>query len=189
MATHPPNRELLCNDCERDMISNDIVCHNVLCPNHKGNRSYPAEEPEPVISNWDIRFLIMAKHIGSWSKDPSTKCGAVITRDKVMVSSGFNGFPANTNDDYKIYEDRGRKYLRIIHAEINAILYARCDLTGCTLYCTLPPCCQCTAAIIQSGIKKVIYNHPKKDFIDRWGDHIKESKCMFKEAGVLIIEY
>ncbi len=189
MAVHPPNKEMLCDECEMNMMTMTINCHNPLCPNNECNKHKPSKEPPPELTNWDIRFLTMAKHIGLWSKDPSSKCGAIISRNKVMISSGFNGFPANTDDYPEIYEDRERKYLRVIHAEINAILYAKCDLTGCTLYCTLPPCCQCTAAIIQSGISKVIYNSPDQSFIDRWKDHIHESKRMFSEAGVVIVEY
>jgi dCMP deaminase len=164
----------------------NIICDNPKCPNNKNYINY-TESPD--IPNWDLRFLNIAKHISTWSKDPSSKVGAVITKGKVMIASGFNGFPKNTDDNPEIYKNREQKYLRIIHAEINAILYSKCDLSGCTLYCTLPPCCQCTAAIIQSGITKVIHNKPDKFFIERWKDSLKESKAMFSEAGVEVIEY
>ena len=104
---------------------------------------------------WDKRFLTLAEHIASWSKDPSTKCGAVIVSGKKIISVGYNGFPAGCKDDNALYQNRDRKYLRVIHAEQNAIYTARenLELLECTIYIhPLPPCAQCAAAIIQVGL-------------------------------------
>ena len=136
-------------------------------------------------TKWVSRFLGMAEHVSSWSKDPSTKVGAVIAKDKRIVSLGFNGFPENTNDSMDIYEDRERKYLRVLHAEANAILFAKADLRDCQLYATHFPCCQCATLIIQSGISEVYAPIQSKEFMDRWYEQIKESLAMFTEANVL----
>jgi len=140
-------------------------------------------------SKWDKRFLDLAEQVASWSKDPSTKCGAVIVKGKFIVSVGFNGFPAGCKDDEEIYADRPRKYKRVLHAEMNALLSAKQDLTGCTIYVhPFCPCSQCAAAIIQSGIVEVITKAPSAELIERWGDSITESLEMFKEAGIVYQE-
>jgi len=93
--------------------------------------SIPSESQQ----KWDMRFLEMAKQISGWSKDPSTKCGAVIVRpDRTICATGYNGFPQKLKDDEEFYSNRPMKYSRIIHCEMNAILFAKEDLTGCTLY-------------------------------------------------------
>ena len=138
---------------------------------------------------WVGRFIEMAFLVASWSRDPSSKVGSVIARNKRIVSLGFNGFPANTDDNPDLYSDRERKYLRVVHAEKNAILFARQDLEGCTLYATHFPCCQCAAFIIQSGIKCVIVPQQTVEFMGRWKIHIKESLSMFNEAKVKCLTY
>src|SRR4051812_43949974 len=99
---------------------------------------------------WDRRFLQMARLVASWSKDPSTKCGAVIVRpDKTVASVGFNGFPKGTNDDDELYADRETKYSRVVHAEQNALIFAREPLDGYTMYTWPqgfgPTCDRCAA--------------------------------------------
>lgn len=103
---------------------------------------------------WDRRFLGLAKDpYATWSKDPSTQVGAVITKGNHQVSQGYNGFPAGVNDDAERYADREFKYRAVIHAEENAIIWAGRDLTGCTIYVyPMPPCAGCAGKIIQSGI-------------------------------------
>ena len=138
-----------------------------------------------VDTKWISRFLGLAEYVSEWSKDPSTKVGAVIAKDKRIVSLGFNGFPRETKDNSEIYEDRERKYLRVLHAEANAILFAKTDLRGCCLYATHFPCCQCASLIIQSGITEVYVPRQTQEFIERWYEQIKESLAMFTEAHVL----
>ena len=130
------------------------------------------------VTDWDQRFLDMAKLVGSWSRDPSTKVGAVITKGKFVVSLGFNGHPAGLPDTLERLENREEKYKTILHAELNAILTSRRDLNGCTIYIWPYLCCsQCAAVIIQSGIKQVVV--PFRG-LDRWG----ESAVYLKESGV-----
>jgi dCMP deaminase len=137
------------------------------------------------VADWDSRFLEMARLVSSWSKDPSTKVGAVITHGKFVVSLGFNGFPKGVSDLSERLENREIKYKMVIHAELNAILTARQHLEGCTLYVwPFMPCSQCGSAIIQSGIKRVVA--PKMDN-ERWTESFALTTQMFSEAGLELV--
>jgi dCMP deaminase len=106
---------------------------------------------------WDRWFLGLAQYISTASKDPSTKCGAVIVdEDRRVVSVGYNGFPKGIKDNYRL-DDRSQKYELTCHAESNAIDFARADLLGCEIY-TWPvqPCPRCAARIIQNNIVRVV---------------------------------
>lgn len=135
----------------------------------------------PDLKTWALN---MADGIRIRSKDPRTTVGALILRpDGTIVSTGYNGFPRKVDDDIELYNDRNKKLYRTIHAELNAILFAKESLEGCTIYVSPRlPCAQCSAAIIQSGIKKVIVRYTSKS--DNWTDSINEGLQMFKEAGV-----
>lgn len=140
------------------------------------------------VINWNKRFIDLAEHISKWSKDPSTKVGAVITDNKKrIISVGYNGFAKGVMDTEERLNNRELKYPMIIHAEKNAILFSKQDLEGCNLY-TYPlfMCCPCAALIIQSGIKKVIYLKSGENN-DRWKEPIPLVKQMFWEAGVEIL--
>lgn len=138
------------------------------------------------MDKWDKRFLNLAGHIGGWSKDPSTKCGAVITDSQNRIlSTGFNGLPSGVTDSHDRLNHRPTKYRMVVHAELNAILFSRCDLTGATIYVNpMPPCAQCAAAIVQSGIARVVSFHPTPDQLSRWGEDFSIMVKMFREAGV-----
>ena len=133
---------------------------------------------------WDNFFLGLCDYVAGMSKDPSTKVGAVIVRpDRTIASIGYNGFPRETNDAPHLYDNRDIKYLRTVHAELNAILSAREPLHGYTIYVSpLHPCANCTGAIIQSGIKSVVAR-VKTDPV-RWGESFAQARSMFAEAGV-----
>lgn len=136
---------------------------------------------------WDRRFLEMAKLISTWSKDPSTKVGAVIVDKKHrVVSIGYNGFPVGVDDDQRL-NDRDQKYDIIIHGEMNAILFSNRSLLDCTLY-TYPfePCSRCASFIIQSGITRVV-SHPNIE--ERWEKSFSISRKLFEEAGVKLDYY
>lgn len=136
--------------------------------------------------NWDKRFLGLAEHVAAWSKDPSTRCGAVITRGREIVSMGYNGFARGVADLEERYRDRQTKYAMIVHAEMNAVLHARQCLSGCTLY-TWPfgPCSACAACVIQAGIARVVHPEPTAEQLSRWGDSFRLAATQFREAGVL----
>ncbi len=137
------------------------------------------------MSDWDARFLDMASLVATWSKDPSTKVGAVITRGKFVVSLGFNGHPAGIDDSDSRLLDREVKYRTIIHAEMNAILSAKQPLDGCTLYVVpLMPCSNCGAVIVQSGIKRVVTLESTNE---RWLESFEFTRGIFAEAGVDLI--
>lgn len=138
------------------------------------------------MTRWDLRFIEMASLVASWSKDPSTKVGAVITNDKNhVVSLGFNGFPRGVEDRLNV--SRETKLARTIHAEANALLHAKQDLAGCSIYVTRPPCSNCAALIIQSGIERVVYEAPDPAFLLRWKGSISESIQMFEEARITVV--
>ena len=136
------------------------------------------------MSKWGSRFMDLARLVASWSKDPSTQVGAVIVdQDKRIVSTGFNGFPRCVND---APVDREAKLLRTIHAEENALLFARRDVTGMSVYVTRPPCARCAAKLVQAGIVRVVYELHPVDFVERWGNDVREAQRMFDESGVKI---
>lgn len=134
---------------------------------------------------WDKRFLDLAKHISTWSKDPSTQCGAVITKGKRIISLGFNGFPQGVKDSIERLEDRETKYRIVLHAEQNALSFANCDLSGCTIYVyPMPPCSRCASQIIQAGIKRIVTKYPGADKLERWQVDFNLASDMYKETGV-----
>ncbi len=140
---------------------------------------------ENVLS-WDTYFMALAHLSAMRSKDPNTGVGAVIVDEmNKIVSIGYNGMPRGENNDENFpWEREGSfldtKYAYVVHAELNAILNASRQVSGCTLYVSLFPCNECAKAIIQSGIKKVVYECDK--YADT--DGVKASKLMLHNAGV-----
>ena len=142
---------------------------------------------EPI--SWDEYFMELAETAAKRSKDPKSKVGACIMnpKDHRVVSLGYNGFPYGCSDKEFPWTKEGddNKYLYVVHAELNAILSARRDLTGCMLFVTYSPCNECMKAIIQSGIKTIVYKNEYKP-----GDIINlASTKMAKAAGVNLIKY
>ena len=135
---------------------------------------------------WDDYFMSVALLSGMRSKDPSTQVGAcIVNKNNVIESIGYNGLPKGCSDDEFPWEREGNsletKYLYVVHAELNAILNAKGkDLTGCSIYVALFPCNECAKAIIQSGIKEVVY------LSDKYAntDSVKASKKMFNASNV-----
>lgn len=140
-------------------------------------------------TKWDTRFLGLAAHISSWSKDPSSQVGAVITDGNRIVSLGYNGFAAGVHDKPERLEDRAVKLNLTIHAEENAMIFAKRDLTGCTVYVTHPPCPRCASKLIQEEVKRIVFISPSEDFLSRWSDDLELSYQMYEEAGVEHLAY
>jgi dCMP deaminase len=141
------------------------------------------------LTNWDKRFLELAELASSWSKDPSTKVGAVIVDDQnIIVSVGFNGFPKGIEDNDRL-NHRDSKYQIIVHAENNALMFAKRPLDGCTIY-TYPfmPCPRCAGMIIQSGIKRVVSYKNTTDRM-RWELDFSISRELFNEANIQLEEW
>jgi|SRR5882672_4166649 len=143
---------------------------------------------------WDARLLALARLVSTWSKDPSTKVGAaIVTPENVVVSVGYNGFAQSMPDAEEHYNDRAAKYSRIVHAETNAIVLARADVRGNTLYATFPPCDRCAVTIIQAGIVRVVCPIPPKTIeangaLDRWKAFQKDARQYFGESMVEFVE-
>lgn len=134
---------------------------------------------------WDRRFIDLMNVVGSWSKDPSTKVGAVIVRPDLTVAAvGYNGFPRGMSDDADLYADRPTKYSRIVHGEMNAILNAHGSVKDCTLYVPFPPCDRCAVHVVQAGIARVVYVEPTEDIKTRWSEAFEQTAAIFADAGM-----
>tara|TARA_R100001377_G_scaffold33281_1_gene18176 strand:+ start:367 stop:834 length:468 start_codon:yes stop_codon:yes gene_type:complete len=140
-------------------------------------------------SNWDIKYLGLAEYISTWSKDPSTKIGAVAIGTKGQVlSQGYNGFPRGIIDSPERLNTREEKYKYVVHAEMNVIFNA--SLNGVSLYestmyiCGLPCCSDCAKGMIQAGISRVVMKVEDLDGALRWEDSWNRSKNMFNETGI-----
>ncbi len=140
--------------------------------------------------SWDEYFMAVAKLAGMRSKDPNTQVGAcIVSRTNKILSMGYNGFPLGCSDDEfpwaRVGETVDTKYAYVTHAELNAILNYRGDLEGAKLYVSLFPCNECAKAIMQSGIKTVVYGDNKYDGTPS----VIASKRMFEAAGVTCCAY
>lgn len=141
--------------------------------------------------SWEEYFMGVAILSAQRSKDNSTQVGAcIVNRDKKILSVGYNGMPIGCSDDDMPWEREGdmldTKYAFVCHAELNAILNNDgSSLKGTTVYTTLFPCNECTKAIIQCGIKEVVYLEDK--YSDT--DSIRASKKMMDMAGVTYRQY
>lgn len=146
-----------------------------------------------MVNKWDRRFLEMAELVSTWSKDPSTKCGAVIVRpDRTIASLGYNGFPRGIIDNRRLLMTREAKYQRIVHCEMNAILNYEGNVRGMTLY-TYPllPCDNCAKHVIQAGIVRCVAPISTGEVLKRWSGALKLTRSLFDEVGVdrLEVEY
>ena len=143
------------------------------------------------VLNWDEYFMGLAHLSALRSKDPNTQVGAcIVSGENKILSIGYNGFPAGCSDDEFPWEREGSllntKYAYVSHAELNAILnYRGGSLEGTKVYVTLFPCNECAKAIIQSGIKCVVYGGDKYEGTE--GN--LAAKKMFHAAGVRYVKY
>ncbi|WP_296835519.1 deoxycytidylate deaminase [Marvinbryantia sp.] len=141
--------------------------------------------------SWDEYFMGVALLSGMRSKDPNTQVGAcIVSKENKILSMGYNGLPIGCSDDDFPWEREGdelnTKYLYTTHSELNAILnYRGGSLDGATLYVTLFPCNECAKAIIQAGIKQIVYD------CDKYADtpSVLASKRMLTTAGVKLRRY
>lgn len=148
-----------------------------------------------VNSKWDTRFMKLAREISTWSKDPSSKIGAVIVNDdRRILATGYNGFPKGIEDTEERLNDREQKYPRIVHAEMNALmnaLYSGVSVKGATIYVYgLPVCPECTKSIISAGIKRVVISPDPYVHITGWTEKWNNiSLQMITEVGDIGITY
>ena len=139
---------------------------------------------------WDEYFMGVAMLAGKRSKDPSTQVGScIVGGNNRILSIGYNGFPSGVSDDLFPWAREGNaletKYPYVTHSELNAILNYRGSLEGATLYVSLFPCNECAKAIIQSGIRRVVYDSDK--YADT--ESVIASKKMLDAAGVTYEQY
>ena len=140
--------------------------------------------------SWGDYFMVLALLSAKRSKDPNTQVGAcIVNENKKIISVGYNGMPIGCSDDAFPWsregEDLNTKYPYVVHAELNAILNSKVDLSNCTIYVTMFPCNECTKAIIQSGIKHMIY------LTNKYPDStaVKASMKMLDSAGITYEKY
>lgn len=135
------------------------------------------------MTNWTDRFFKLAKEVATWSKDPDCKVGVVIVSpDRRLFTPGYNGFPIGIADNKNRLTTKSVKSKYMVHAELNAILNARRDLTGWILFSTKTPCLDCARAIIQAGIKSVWC--PEIDANSSWCEENNEALGLLKEAHI-----
>ena len=141
--------------------------------------------------SWDEYFMGVAALAAMRSKDPNSQVGAcIVSQDNKILSMGYNGFPWGCSDDEFPWEREGdpldTKYFYVTHSELNAILnYRGGSLEGAKLYVTMFPCNECAKAIIQAGIKTIIYDNNKYDGTPS----VTASKRMLDAAGVEYYQY
>ncbi len=142
--------------------------------------------------NWDEYFMGVAQLSGHRSKDPNTQVGCCIVSDNnKILSMGYNGFPRGCSDEDFPWDREGEeldttKYAYVTHAELNAILnYRGGSLEGSSLYVSLFPCNECAKAIIQTGIKRVVYDSDKYEGTPS----SRAARRMFDAAGIEYVPY
>jgi len=139
-------------------------------------------------NKWDKRFLELARLVSTWSKDPSSKIGAVAVdpSNRNILSLGYNGFPRNIEDSEYRLTTRETKLQMVVHAEMNCIYNASFNgvcLRDSHLYVFgLPVCSDCAKGVVQVGVSRVVM--PKQSIPDSWTSSWERSSELFREAGV-----
>jgi len=143
------------------------------------------------MTNWNLRFMQLADYIAQWSKDRSSRVGAVIVVDKNPISMGYNGFPRGCDDDNDERHERPKKYSWVLHAEENAIVNAARNgqrTLGSDMYINWFPCSRCAGEIVNAGIK-TIYCDKEPDWTinDTWTSDQLIALEKLNEGGVNIV--
>ena len=163
------------------------------CATHDGHSFSPSgllvDIEGKFMADWDARFMGLARHVGSWSKDRSTKVGCVIVGPSNEVRAiGYNGFVRGLDDDDQARHERPAKYQWTEHAERNAIYHAAqagIALGGCRMYLPWFPCMDCARAIVQCGLVELVAFEP--DLADpRWGTDFQNAISLFNETQVRV---
>lgn len=152
----------------------------------RNRKSFHNKKPIKGDIKWHIRFMDLAKEISLWSKDPSTKIGAIAVRNRRVIAQGYNGFPANIRDDIDRLKEREVKYKYMIHAEMNMIFNAAKEgvsLQDADVYVWgLPTCSECAKGLIQSGVSTVFIS--EECLSERWAKSWEFSKDLYWESGM-----
>ena len=143
------------------------------------------------MNRWQAHFMAVAETTARLSKDGSSKVGAVAVQDRRIISTGYNGLPANVTDKVSRLEHRETKLLMTVHAEANCVADAArrgVSLDGCDLYVTHPSCPHCAGLLIQAGVARVYSRQASREFLMRWAEPLRIAKEMFTEAGITTME-
>ena len=142
-------------------------------------------------TDWDARYLELARLVASWSKDPNAQVGAVIVRKNRVIATGFNGLPSDVIDTDKRLCDPELKQLMTVHAEENALIVAGKGAEGACIYVHgKPVCCRCAGSIIQAGIERVVAMPPDSQILSpgsKWVPLGSIALEMFVEAKVAFL--
>jgi len=140
------------------------------------------------LTKWDKRFMDLAHNIAQWSRDPKRKVGCVIAHpNRRQLATGYNGFPVGIADtDARLGETEVKNSITV-HAELNAILNCRIDVSGWSVYVTFAPCIDCCKAMIQAGIHSVIC--PNLEDNSSWCESQRFGMNLLHESGINVIHY
>jgi len=140
------------------------------------------------VNKWHKRFIILAHEVASYSKDPRVQVGCIIAYPgRRQFSMGYNGFPAGIADSELRLTMTAHKNDLMVHAELNAVLNARADLTGSTMYVTKPPCVDCCKVMIQAGISEL--RCPKIDETSSWATSQEFGLALLFESGIKTVHF
>jgi len=150
-----------------------------------------------VPPTWDEWFMTKVYWVAAKSKDQRTKIGSVLVKNKKIISEGYNGICRDVNDDCEDRHERPEKYFWFEHSERNSIYSAAklgTSTEDSTLYTQGIPCCDCTRAVIQSGVKKLVVHKQWQEFEDlfnwgKWKDQAKRSVIMLKESHIEVVTF
>jgi dCMP deaminase len=132
---------------------------------------------------WDERFMTIAQMVALWSKDPDTKVGAILVKNRRIYATGYNGLPEGIDDDIPGRMDRPEKYKWFEHAERNVL--CNVDATDSTMYTTLWPCADCARGIVQAKVDRVVVSN-SAETRPHWEESFETARDMFEEAGILV---
>lgn len=146
-------------------------------------------DPSSQMDKWDTRFLRLAVEARSWTKGLGAGVdrgvgACVVSPNRHQFSLGYAGFPQGVDDNPERLASPDYRAYHTVHAELNAILNARCSVEGWTIYVTEAPCHECSNAIIQAGIKRAVTGVPRRD--SSWYRSQLEGRETMREAGLII---
>lgn len=136
------------------------------------------------MNKWHRRFMELAHVVSGWSKDPTTRVGAVLVKDNHVISTGYNGLPPGF-DDSLVHLSREFKVKHTIHAERNAIDHARRPVSGSVMYVTAPPCSACADYMAEKGIAVVYMEEIDEAFKERW--NFEDSLAVLSNNNIPLI--
>jgi dCMP deaminase len=142
-----------------------------------------------TISKWAKRYMALAHHVAQWSRDPTTKVGAVaVGVNQRQIAVGYNGFPTGIADTEERLNDRETKLLLMQHAERNVLDQATFNLEGALLVVTHHPCAECAKSIVSKNIRLVLCPVGSAGYRMRWKEEIELAKMILNEGGVVLRE-